>query len=55
MEIREGFVKKWKEMVSFVGTQEAIEDKSDCPLTEKFGIVQMNCKTDVRIQMCGCR
>lgn len=42
-------------MVSFVRTQESIKDKSDGPLTEKFGFVQMNCKTDVRLQMCSCR
>jgi len=42
-------------MVSFVRTQESINDKSDCPLTEKFGFGQMNCKTDVRLQMFSSR
>lgn len=51
--IREGIVKKWKEMLSFVRTQKFLRDKSDCPLTEKFSSVQMNCKTNVRLKLCG--
>lgn len=40
-------------MVSFVRTEESIRDKSDYPLTEKFGFVQMNCKAYIRLQMCS--
>lgn len=38
--------------VSFVRTQESIQKNSDCPLTKKFDFVQMNCKADIRLEMC---